>query len=178
VLIDLGRYRDTIGAPIDHAHGEPLDIGLLDQALAAQGVTVGAGDLLMIRTGWAQWFLEDATPTERQRIHDHKSCTGIAQSHDAIDWFADHRVALAASDTFALERLPAVAGSPFGADTDHGMMHQELIAMLGLPIGELWKLDELSQDCAGDGRYECLLTVKPLNLTGGVGSPANATAIK
>ena len=102
---------------------------------------------------------------------------GIAH-HEAIDWFADHRVALAASDTYALERLPAVAGSPFGADTDHGMMHQDLIALLGLPIGELWQLDKLSADCAQDHRYECLLTVKPLNLTGGVGSPANATAIK
>jgi len=58
------------------------------------------------------------------------------------------------------------------------MIHQDLIALLGLPIGELWKLDELGADCADDHTYECLLTVKPLNITGGVGSPANATAIK
>ena len=122
--------------------------------------------------------VDDATPAERTHIHTDKACTGIAQSQEAIDWFADHRVALAASDTFALERFPAVAHSPYGADTNHGMMHQELIALLGLPIGELWKLDDLSLDCAADQRYQCLLTVKPLNLVGGVGSPANATTIK
>ena len=178
VFVDLGRHRQHAGRPIDHPSGEALDITLLDDTLTAQGVTLRDGDLLLIRTGWAQWLLTEATDEERRRVHADKICTGIAQSREAIDWFADHRVALAASDTFALERLPAVPGSPFGADTDHGMIHQDLIALLGLPIGELWKLDELGADCADDQIYECLLTVKPLNITGGVGSPANATAIK
>jgi len=178
VLIDIGRHRTHLGKPIDHAGGEALDISELDDTLAAQDVQLRTGDLLLIRTGWAQWFLDEATADQRAQIHTSKICTGLAQSQAAIDWFADHQVALAASDTFALERLPAVADSPFGSDTDHGMMHQELIALLGLPIGELWKLDELGEDCDLDRRYECLLTVKPLNLTGGVGSPANATAIK
>ncbi len=178
VLLDVGRHRENAARPIDHADGEPIDIGELDDTAVAQGVTLGPGDLLVIRTGWAEWYLHDATEAQRETIRTHKICTGIAQSQDAIDWFATHRVALAASDTFALERLPAVAGSTFGADTDAGMMHQDLIALLGLPIGELWKLDELSAACATDRRYEFLLTVKPLNLTGGVGSPANATVLR
>ncbi|MDP9461442.1 MAG: cyclase family protein, partial [Actinomycetota bacterium] len=37
---------------------------------------------------------------------------------------------------------------------------------------------ELAEDCAATGSYDSLLTVKPLNLTGGVGSPANAVAIR
>jgi hypothetical protein len=58
------------------------------------------------------------------------------------------------------------------------MMHRPLIALLGLIIGELWKLDELARDCAADGRHEFLVTAKPLNLLGGVGSPPNAMAVK
>jgi hypothetical protein len=58
------------------------------------------------------------------------------------------------------------------------MMHRPLIALLGMIIGELWKLDELAEDCAADGVYEFLLTAKPLNLKGGVGSPPNALAVK
>lgn len=56
-----------------------------------------------------------------------------------------------------MERLPAVDGSPFGADTDYGMMHQDLIALLGLPIGELWQLDKLScaAPAAGATRSSC-----------------------
>ncbi|WP_257004735.1 hypothetical protein [Streptomyces sp. Tue6028] len=64
------------------------------------------------------------------------------------------------------------------APEDDGMMHQELIAKLGLPLGELWNLRTLALDCRATGRWDSLLTVKPLNLTGGVGSPANATALR
>ena len=48
----------------------------------------------------------------------------------------------------------------------------------GLGASSEARLDELAADCAADGRYEFLLTAKPLNLTGGVGSPPNAIAIK
>ncbi|MFJ3214049.1 hypothetical protein [Streptomyces flaveolus] len=58
------------------------------------------------------------------------------------------------------------------------MMHQELIAKLGLPLGGLWNLTTLVQDSRSTGHWDSLLTVKPLNLTGGVGSPANATALR
>lgn len=62
---------------------------------------------------------------------------------------------------------------------DHnGMIHRPLIALLGMALGELWALDELAADCAGDQRYEFLLVVSPLNLVGGAGSPCNAIAIK
>ena len=57
-------------------------------------------------------------------------------------------------------------------------MHPTLIALLGLCIGELWDLEALAADCAADGVWACMVTCKPLNLTGGVGSPANAMAIR
>lgn len=57
------------------------------------------------------------------------------------------------------------------------MLHQDLIALLGLPIGEQWKLDGLAEHAANGGGYAYLVVVKPLNLVGGVGSPANAAAI-
>jgi hypothetical protein len=50
--------------------------------------------------------------------------------------------------------------------------------MLGLPLGELFFLDDLAADCAADGSYEFLLTSAPLNLPHGVASPPNALAIK
>ncbi|MBX6751563.1 MAG: cyclase family protein, partial [Micromonosporaceae bacterium] len=45
-------------------------------------------------------------------------------------------------------------------------------------LGEMWALHELADDCAADGVYEFMVTAKPLNLVGGVGSTANAMAIK
>jgi hypothetical protein len=58
------------------------------------------------------------------------------------------------------------------------MLHFSLLGLLGIPIGELFDLDALAEDCAADGRYTCLLTSAPLNLSAGVASPPNALAIK
>ena len=91
----------------------------------------------------------------------------------------DAQLSLLASDTFAVERLPVVDDSPFleSAPDDKGMMHQEILAKLGIPLGELWRLGPLARALGERGRHDCFVTVKPLNVTGATGSPANATAI-
>ena len=57
-------------------------------------------------------------------------------------------------------------------------MHPRLLALLGIPIGELWQLDDLAQDCAATGTYDALLTSAPLHLAGAAASPCNALAIR
>jgi hypothetical protein len=57
------------------------------------------------------------------------------------------------------------------------MMHQQLLAKLGMAIGELWRLGPLSQQMRSTGNWDAFVTIKPLNITGGTGSPANATAV-
>ncbi len=79
-------------------------------------------------------------------------------------------LAAMAADNVALEALPVEA--------QVGFQHRRLIALQGMPIGEVWDLDELAQDCARDRVYECMLMSAPLYLPGGVGSPANAYAMK
>jgi hypothetical protein len=71
---------------------------------------------------------------------------GIARSKDFVEWVRVHRLALVAADTFAVECLPPVDGTPFLASAPHdqGMTHQELLAELGMPLGELWRLDHLT----------------------------------
>jgi hypothetical protein len=67
--------------------------------------------------------------------------------------------------------------SRFAGDAAIGSLHRRLIAGLGMPLGELWDLDELAATCAAAGRYECCVVSVPLNVPGGVASPANAMAI-
>ena len=47
-----------------------------------------------------------------------------------------------------------------------------------LPAQPDGDLEALAEDCARDGRFEVFFTAKPLMLPGGVGSPANAMALK
>ncbi|MEJ1231014.1 MAG: hypothetical protein WDM88_10925 [Galbitalea sp.] len=61
---------------------------------------------------------------------------------------------------------------------EFGFLHHMLLGSFGMAIGELWWLGDLVDDCREDGRWEVFLTSAPLNLPGGIGSPANALAIK
>jgi hypothetical protein len=178
VLVDLEGHRNSMGVPIDHAGGEPLGLGLIREALEAQNLSLRQGDILMLHTGWCEWFLALA-PAEKQRAREGRRATGIAQSEDFVAWAWDHRLALLAADNFAFECLPAVDRSPFlhSAPNDHGMMHQQLLAKLGMPLGELWRLGPLAQHMKTSGDWDALVSIKPLNLTGGTGSPANAVAL-
>ena len=49
---------------------------------------------------------------------------------------------------------------------------------MGIPFGEIWDLEAIGNDCAEDGVYEFLLAAPPLPITGAVGSPLNALAVK
>jgi hypothetical protein len=59
-----------------------------------------------------------------------------------------------------------------------GFLHNVLIGQFGMALGELWWLSDLASDCAADRSYEMFLVSTPLNAPGGIGSPANAVAIK
>jgi hypothetical protein len=63
-------------------------------------------------------------------------------------------------------------------DPHSGIMHPALIGLLCMPIGEEWNLDPLAEACAADRRWSFLLTAAPLTVVGGVGSPANAIALR
>ncbi len=49
---------------------------------------------------------------------------------------------------------------------------------IGIAMGEIFYLKDLSADCAEDGVYEFMFTAPPLHLPGGAGSPINPQAIK
>jgi kynurenine formamidase len=187
VLLDVDRYLLQVGEPLDYAAGTAVGRTVLEETLKAQGTELRKGDILLIRFGWLRWYQQIATAQTRALLVERQVHPGLAQSHDIVGWLWDNRISLVAADNFALECWPAAADSPFYSadeqrgerdDPHAGIMHRALIALLGMPIGELWNLDALAAACASDGRWSFLLTVSPLPLIGGVGSPANATAIR
>lgn len=186
VLIDLPRYFGAAGRDYDITTNQMIWPADLDAALAAQRVALESGDILLLRTGWSGYYL-DLSPRERERFRQGMRAPGLGQSPEMVEYLWDHQVAMVASDNAGVEAHPVNPGSGFvipgeeipeRGPSHNGMLHRPLIALLGLLLGECWKLDELAEACAADGKYEFLLTAKPLNLIGGVGSPANAMAVK
>lgn len=178
VLIDVAAYLALDGRQLDHENGEPISVDLLDEVARHQDVEFRPGDILMVRTGWAKYLLEDAPASFQESQKDGLRAAGILQSRETVAWLWDHQFTLIAADNIAFEAFPIAESSPFETVTDGGMIHQELIGSLGFAIGEVWQLDKLAADCAATGVYDSAVIAKPLNLRGGVGSPANACALR
>ncbi|MDQ1532423.1 MAG: hypothetical protein QOF28_184, partial [Actinomycetota bacterium] len=139
----------------------------LDGAAAAQGVSVGAGDVVLVHTGHIGWKigLPADDPAARSR-HE----PGI--SIRAIPWLHDHDVAMIATDTAACQVVPAESGDPFLT------WHVAALRDLGLLVGELFDLDELAADCEADGVFEGFFVAAPMPVVGASGSPLNPIVIK
>jgi kynurenine formamidase len=181
VLLDMPKYFRDRGEEMPRTAAFTPEV--LDAAAEHQGVAFEPGDILLLHTGWAVAYL-GMTPEERKL---RRGSAGLHQSEQMLEWLWDRQFSLIAADNPGLEAFPIDRTSGFVIEgaappergPDHnGMMHRSLIPLLGLMLGELWKLDELARACADDGSYAFLLTAKPLNLIGGVGSPPNAMAIK
>jgi kynurenine formamidase len=181
VLIDVGAYRDAQGRPIDDGRSEQIDVDDLDATLAWQGVTLEPGDIALIRFGW----LDRMRRTPREAGAPLTSA-GLAHTERTAAWLWDKRIAMVAADNVALEAWPvrdseivteAEARGTLAPSSHTGMLHRILIPLLGITIGELWDLDALAAACHRERRYDVFLVAEPLNIRGGVGSPANAVAI-
>jgi kynurenine formamidase len=169
VLLDVGEWCARRGSPIDWRSSAAISASDLEQCAAEQGVDVSEGTILLVRTGWKAAY-DASSWAERVEVSRSPSvCPGLERSLDVAELLWDWGVAAVAADNFALESFPA------SGDVS---LHVELLARLGIPIGEFWALDDLAAACAADRRYEFLVTSAPLHIVGGIGSTANALAIR
>lgn len=175
VLVDVAAHKEHLGHPVDPTARESITPAMLDAALDWQGVALRPGDIVLLRTGWMGWYL-GLGQADRDRLAarltsevDRLDTPGLDAHPASAAWIWNHRVAAMAADNPALEVLRV--------DPEVGFLHRLLIPLLGLNIGELFDLDELSRACRREGRYSFLLTSSPLRLPSGVGSPAGAYAI-
>ena len=169
VLADIGRHYAQIGKSIEYTKAQSIPLEDLEATLTAQKSSLRAGDILLIRIGWTSFYL-GASDAVKEELARETVVPGIEGSQRVARWIWDHHLAAVASDSPALEALPKSGEQEF--------LHFHMLAFFGMPIGEMWNLEELAQDCARDKVYEFFLTSAPLNVPGGIGSPPNALAIK
>jgi len=171
LLLDVERYLRGRGSPLDPQSSTIIRREVLEACALAEGVRAEPGDVLLIRTGWLRWYLEEATLKQREGMAAGALVApGLGPAEEMAEYLWNLHLAAVAADNPSLEAWPPAAGA--------GFLHFRLIPHLGMPIGELWYLEDLAADCAQDEVYEFLLTSAPLHAPGGVASPANALAIK
>jgi kynurenine formamidase len=160
VLLDIARLRG-----VDRLE-DSYEITAADLSAAEerQGVRVDSGDILLVRTGHYNWFLEG----DKAHFMGNEPGLGL----DSCRWLYDREVAALAVDNWACEVWPSpIPGGniPF---------HQVTIRDMGLTLGEMFNFEDLAADCEHDGIWECLLCATGLKVTGSVGSPITPMALK
>lgn len=158
VLLDVPRVRGVSWIePGDYVFREDLEA-----AEDAQGVRVGTGDILLVRTGHTR------RQAEREPWDTGKAKAGL---HPTVA-------------TFLAERGVAVLGSDGNNDTapstTEGIgfpIHVLAINAMGIHLLDYLQFEDLAQQCEDAGRWEFLFAAAPLRIAGGTGSPLNPTAI-
>ncbi|THH29216.1 hypothetical protein EUX98_g4968 [Antrodiella citrinella] len=170
VLLDLVKFYTASGGTLPYdpwtTHAIPLQ-DLLDCA-KQQGVSFQHGDILLLRIGFTQRYYS-ASSEERDSLGGKpETLAGIEQTEDMKRFLWDNHFAAIASDQPTVERWPDPEGHP--------RLHQTLLALWGMPMGEMFDLEALAKVCGEVGRYTFFFTSWPLTVFGGVASPPNAAA--
>ena len=157
VLLDIPKHRNepyvTMERPV---HGWDLE-----DAAKAQGVTLEPGDALVVYSGREAW--QEAHPDSLYGTGAgwpglHASC---------LPFIRDNDVSVLVWDMMDC--------TPGGYDTlfaVHGAIYSYGLALLDNAL-----LQPLAEACAAEGRYEFMLTIAPLKVAGGTGSPVNPIAL-
>jgi kynurenine formamidase len=167
VLLDVGRWFEHNGREFDYDDWTPITVADLEAVIAYQGTAIETGDILLVRTGWMAYYLQQDNRW-RERVARRRRVPGLESCLEMVEFLWDLHVAAVAADNFAVETYH---------DPEH-TLHAHLLALCGVPLGEFWYLEGLAADCAEDRRYESFFVSTPLNKFRGAGSPPNATAIK
>ena len=133
----------------------PKDFVITPEHLDAARADVREGDVVVLRTGWGQ-FWDDAA---RFISQVHSPGPGLA----AAQWLSDRKVFAAGSDTAPFEFTPSPEMS----------VHVHLLVRSGIHIIECLNLEELS----ALGATEFLFVAAPLKIRGGTGSPIRPVAL-
>jgi hypothetical protein len=156
ILLDVPRFRGTPFVDID----EPVHGAELAEICRSLGLDVTPGDAVAVYCGRERF--EAANPTWRPHVDPrpglHASCLAFLREHD---------VAVLCWDQ--LDAIPDPYGMPWSVHA--------AIPAFGMAMVDNCRLEPLADACRAEGRYEFMLTVAPLPMSGGTGSPVNPLAL-
>jgi len=155
VLVDVAALKG-VAALAETYEITPKD---LQDALAAQKLTLQPGDAVLIHTGWGTLWGKDNA--RYQRVSP-----GIGTA--AAEWLAKQDPMLVGADNSAVEVTPNPDKNLAGPG------HQIFLVVNGIHLLENLRLDELAARRA----HEFALVVEPLKIQGGTGSTVAPIAVR
>lgn len=171
LLLDYYSWALKNGKEYDPFTSHAITVKDLKAVAEAQGTEFQVGDILLIRSGFTSQYHKLEIENPKRLLETGVSVpsfAGVEQSEEMKEWLHDHYFAAVAGDAPAFEVWP---GSP------DWKLHEYLLALWGVLIGEMFDLEALSRQCEAKKRWSFLFVSAPMNIPGGIASLANALAI-
>jgi len=125
-----------------------------DHLNRASNIEINEGDVVLLRTGWAQLF-----SNARQYINN---VIAPGPGIEGARWLSSRKIFAAGSDTVAFEKTPSPSMP----------VHVHLLVDWGIHIIEVLNLEELARDRV----YEFVFIAAPMNIRGSTGAPVRPLA--
>ena len=152
ILLDIPKAVGLDILPNDFGIGEAE----LIQACKVQNVEINAGEVVLIRTGWMNFWGD-----RRAYLSVDTGVPGVIEN--GARFLAERKIGYTGSDTAAYEKTPP----------HYLPCHVILLAENGIQIMEMLNLEELSKN----NIFEFLFIALPLKIRGGAGSPIRPIAV-
>jgi len=157
VLLDAPGHRGLECLP----KGSPIEAAEMEAICAAQGVTVGPWDVVVIRTGYMGLW------PDAEKMAAHKT---PGPDISAARWLLERGVIATGTDTETYEVQPAPdPGSPANPQPVHTL----LLIQNGIYLMESLDLEALARDRV----YEFLFVALPVKIRGATGSMVDPLAV-
>ena len=157
IIMDFPRLRGVEWLE----NGTAITTEWLDEWEEEYGITIGKGDVVLIRTGrWSR--RESVGPWDLSQ-----DSAGLHAS--AVAWFKERDIAIIGSDS-------ALDVRPSGVPNFPQPVHALVLVALGMPILDNLDLKRVAEEAYLHERVEFLFTTAPLRVVGGTGSPLNPIA--
>jgi kynurenine formamidase len=163
VLLDIAGLRGVKWLE----PGEAVTRAELEECAVSEGVEVGEGDIVLLRTGHHRRRLE-LGPRNNSPPPAGEGKAGLHV--DALPWMHERRVAALLPDGNG-ETVPSVV------DGLTHPIHVLAIVAMGLLLSDSHQFEDLAAACEAERRHEFMVVGLPLMLPGGTGSPWNPIAI-
>jgi hypothetical protein len=181
VLVDAERWYAEQGRPLDLEASVAISVADLRSMVEALPVPLEAGDIIVLHTGWLAHRLGGDT-----RATGSFRSPGLEPGREMLAYLWNLGCSAVVADNPSLEVWPPGAcvsaevkaeARAAGNDDPRVFMHYELIALLGMAVGELWDTRRLVAESRRLDRSTFFMTSAPLAIENGVASTANALAI-
>ena len=158
VLYDMPRLK---GVPYLEP-GTRITVEDLEAWEERAGVRVGPGDAFLVR--WGRWARQDAIGP----FDTGQEAAGL--DNRVIPWLRERDVAVAGWET------PGYAPQPEG-DISRSALHNFALTILGIQVLDRADFQALASAAAARNRWEFMVTIAPLPIPNGTGSPVNPIAM-